>query len=72
MSEADKIFKELGYRIVNNNFIIVCKRQQRHSEKDYILFYLESKTIEINKYYCGITMQELQAINLKLKELGWI
>lgn len=40
MSEADKLFEELGYK--------------RYEETDFI------------------TMQELQAINLKCKELGWL
>lgn len=72
MSEADKMFEELGYGIVNNNLILVYERQQEYSVKDYICFYLESKIIETQKFYCGITMQELQAINKKCEEMGWI
>lgn len=71
MSKADKFFDELGYEIVNNNLILVYERQQEYSVKDYICFYLESKTIKIEKFWCGITMQELQAINKKCEELGW-
>lgn len=72
MSEADKIFEELGYKIVNNNLILVYRKQQEDSTKDYISFYLEAKTLEVQKFWCGITMQELQAINKKCEELGWI
>lgn len=71
MSEADELFEKMGYEIVNNNLILVYERQQEYSVKDYICFYIESKTIKIEKFWCGITMQELQAINKKCEELGW-
>ena len=70
MSEADKMFEELGY---------VCK------EEDGMLIYLNENGADISfgldKHfvYVGeemnamwIDMKELKAINKKCEELGWI
>lgn len=80
MSEADKMFEELGYK----------KKQET---KDFVLYtknelvisiHKKDKTIGINTDtgeeifgntiydYTEISMQELQAIQMKCKELGWI
>ena len=73
MSEADKLLEELGYEKIRNKVgntftAIYAKGDKR------IAFYTD-KTIECYDYYYGsdyISMQELQAINEKCKELGWI
>lgn len=73
MSEADEMFKKLGYEIVikNGNYIKYLR------DDDNVYYFLT----DIKEFYksgeydgmCGnITMQELQAINTKVKELGWV
>lgn len=92
MSEADKLFEELGYQITEN---IKKKTKECHFTgvqftkigfcgfKQVIEFYYDFKKIviyaeqEINERRIRndsilVDMQELQAINLKCKELGWI
>lgn len=76
MSKADKIFEELGYT-KNNNPQSYYKRINPYTIK-YIDFD-EDKTINVycfdeleGIYSCtDISIQELQAINKKTKELGW-
>ena len=81
MSKADELFKSLGYEITTNNYVVEEKCIiYENKEREYIYFSLKDKEIgtykEENLYKCGMflsmTMQELQAINLKVKELGWI
>ena len=70
MSKADKMFKELGYENVRETeYWIVYKGK----EKD-IDFNKKYKTIEVENGMESkkITIQELQAINEKCKELGWL
>ena len=67
---ADEMFEELGYKEE-------VKYREKVYEKDdkIITFDLEKKNIICNNFYDGyesINMQELQAINAKVKELGWI
>ena len=68
-SEADKMFEELGYKIVtkNENFIVY-----KGNKKD-IDFNKKYKYIEVENGMSSekITMQELQAINKKVEELDW-
>jgi predicted lactoylglutathione lyase len=74
MSEADKMFKKLGYY-----------KQNKPSDDDVLLFYVKDgeyiifyKDKEIStmcndrNYIISINMQELQAINKKAEELGWL
>lgn len=106
MSEADKMFEELGYRITLNN----DKTIKYNKQSDYFKYVINfdkrefAKTFEAmesiwvandsNKWatqkfksewekYCSangywsnmwhsFTMQELQAINQKCEELGWL
>lgn len=67
---ADEMFEELGYKEE-------VKYREKVYEKDdkIITFDLEKKNIICNNFYDGyesINMQELQAINKKVEELGWI
>lgn len=66
MSEADKMFEELGYGKFYENSTDI-----RYSNEcnETIAFYGAVKTFEKNTY--PINMQELQAINKKVEELGW-
>lgn len=75
---ADELFKELGYK----------KRQTKYFEQQYIrqcdivdgelehIIFTKKKRVKCQYQYTdiskGIDMQELQAINKKCQELGWI
>lgn len=77
---ADEMFEKLGYKIATSKFYtqeecIIYKKSEA-----YIYFSLTNKCVgafgekmryEFNKMVL-IEMQELQAINKKCKELGWI
>ena len=75
MSEADKMFDELGYvKIIENNIKILYEKEGRFWDKE-ISFDLIDRQIRVEMGAGDsepITMQELQAINIKVKELGWI
>ena len=71
---ADEMIEKLGYK--KKNLDIIFSRFWEEWENEDLAktfsFNTEYETIDItdeNKY--GITMQELQAINEKVKELGW-
>lgn len=77
MKTADEMFEELGYEkfySINNidnvpNDICYC------TDEFKIKFNMIYKAIDFEKkkaHYSSITMQELQAINKKCQELGWI
>lgn len=75
MSKADKTLEELGYKKKELDFIFERFWEEWENEDlaKTFSFNTEYQTIDVtdeNRY--GITMQELQAINLKCKELGWI
>lgn len=70
---ADEMFEKLGYKIIikNGNYIKYKK------DDDNVYYFLN----DVREYYksgeydgmCGnTTMQELQAINKKCEELGWL
>ena len=66
---ADEMFEDLGYKKFEGlRDIRYC------TENNLIIFYkdfkgIEKRKIELVDYF---TMQELQAINKKVKELGWL
>lgn len=66
-SKADKMFKELGYKKVKylDGFEVYTIKK----EEVQIIFHRDFKELSCTHYF-GI--QELQAINEKCKELGWI
>lgn len=77
MSEADKLFKELGYKKYTSEDCVMYMK-----DLFMITFIIPNKTF-ITEYKQGdynfpkirpfeVEMQELKAINLKCKELGWI
>ena len=70
MSEADKMFYKTNY---NNKLEYIEKGkiiyEEYKSMNEYMKFKHDKKEIYIEGH---ITMQELQAINQKCKELGWI
>ena len=77
MSEADRLFKELGYKKYTSDDCVMYMKNL------FILtFDIDNKTF-ITEYKQGdynfpkirpfeVNMQELQAINKKCKGLGWI
>lgn len=68
MSEADKMFKELGYELETHISRLVYKRINIEEEyEEDITFFHEDETVD----KCGkaITMPELNAINKKIEEL---
>ena len=71
MSEADKLFNELGYEKSIKEMDII---KFYKDEDNVIYFNITNKTFYKTGEYDGmcdaITMQELQAINMKVKELG--
>lgn len=73
MSEADKMFEELGY-YKDFDDIIHEYRKEENGDLFEIDFWLDVKEVSKNYYReaGNITMQELQAIIAKCKELRWI
>lgn len=75
MSKADKMFEELGYEIeIENKKRITYVYEGQFFDK-YIIFEIIDKHIVIELgtgESTNINMQELQAINEKCKELGWL
>ena len=76
MSESDKLFKKLGYKKeiikseVNDEVTIMYIKEFVYEyNSKIIILNLKKKIIEIEY---SIDIQELKAINLKCKELGWI
>ena len=78
MSKADEMFEKLGYEKIEvhdeitGTFLMYDKIVNK--EKRRISFF-KNRTIQCSKsylYVAKIDMQELQAINEKVKELGWL
>lgn len=89
MSEADKMFEELGYELTDEK---ICPHSYRYiKETDKfrtkeiaieksnklitICYYkvdLQGYIEPLNLIEYHLSSQELQAINMKCKELGWI
>ena len=67
MSEADKLFEELGYKLKFEDKISFIFENREKGR--YITFMKDNKTLMLP---CELTMQELQAINKKCEELGWL
>ena len=72
---ADKMFEKLGYEKVyfsNNPFVATAYEK----DNDNVIVFRNDKTFKKQGKYdsmCdSVTMQELQVINKKCEELGWI
>jgi hypothetical protein len=73
MSEADKMFEELGYEKYENDTEVYYEYENEDIIYE-ITFYKQKKIFSKSVYrsYCPISMQELKAINKKCLELGWL
>ena len=79
MSEADKLFEKMKY-VKDNSFGTLNYIKLSKNTIHYIRFYEKRKVFwayifipkEGKIKRKQITMEELKAINLKCKELGWI
>lgn len=76
---ADEMFEELGYKKICNkpkqNFHIEYTKYDDYLNKTIIIQFWCDKSIDKingNDEAEFIDMQELQAINKKVKELGWL
>lgn len=80
-SQAKEIFEKLGYKLVNDNeYFLLYEYQIKENaefENDYLHISFEKKDKAFIKTYGDdntpeiITMEELQAINKQVEELGW-
>ena len=69
MSEADKMFEELGYCVDESLLNIYVYVVEDLSTISSYVFHKESKSISI--YKTLLSKEELKAINKKVEELGW-
>ena len=72
MKTADEMFEELGYKKENNSEVEI---KYIKDENHIIRFWKNSQSIikqSEDGWYMSITMQELQAINKKCQEWGWV
>ena len=80
--KAKEMFEKLGYRTLgtlkpNDNYIVIAYEKELYGDELYIYFYgtkevrlyLEGKKGKV--YPSTITLEELQAINKQVEELGW-
>lgn len=71
---ADEMFEKLGYEILYESKRYIRYESEGVFMDNEIIFDLQRKTIQ-KEYLTGesqeITLQELQAINKKVEELGW-
>lgn len=70
---ADELFEALGYIKIRDDERFIKYRKSH--DNDYIVIDKETKDFIKNfdfAYWKAINMQELQAINKKVEELGWI
>lgn len=69
MSEADKMFEELGYHKLQTIGLQECAYSNGKGKEIIIS---QNKKVGLYGIYQWLTLEELQAINEKCKELGWI
>ena len=70
MSKADEMFEKLGYKKEEHHYHCGNTIDYENLENGTAIdFMLENKWVKV--WHITISMQELQAINEKVKELGW-
>ena len=70
MTNADKMFEELGYKKTAEFKSSIYYELQTPACFHKIVFVIDNKTVY--KDNSIITMQELKAINKKCEEMGWL
>ena len=76
MKKADEMFEKLGYKKFNKKHDF--ENIKYYKNEDNILYFDETNKsfyksgLYDDLMYDDITMQELQAINKKVEELGWL
>ena len=68
MSEADEMFEDLRFEMQKIENVCIKYIKYNIFSKE-IYFHLKQKKVGLDGVF---TMQELQAINMKCKELGWL
>ena len=74
MSKADEMFEELGYKKFQQDENIGYAQIDETERMSVAMFNFKKKAVIVhydNKNSIGITMQELQAINEKVKEVEY-
>ena len=80
MSKADKMFEELGFKLnkepSQNHLLFYVKENLLGEDEpyEYIVFHKDKTIAPVcndRKYIVALDMKLLQAINEKVKELGW-
>ncbi len=78
MSEADKRFKELGYKKLDGGAYIEYSHAENSVREEYVISFTAG-TVMARLYIDGnkskplaLEPAEIEAINMKCKELGWI
>lgn len=66
MSKADEMFEKIGYEKFFENKDVI-----RYSNDNSIIIEFYNGAKGFDKSIYAINIQELQAINEKVKELGW-
>lgn len=69
MSKADEMFKKLGYEKEDENGNIIYIHERNPFKT--LRFLTDKQEIELNNVNL-LTKRRLQAINEKVKELGWL
>lgn len=77
MSEADKMFEELKWQMLENTEDFITYTYYSGMRRFYIEFDLNLHGVvaysdSAKRYAMDLSMQELKAINKKCEELGWI
>ncbi|MBN2950237.1 MAG: hypothetical protein JTJ21_06635 [Holdemanella sp.] len=76
---AKEMFKQLGYKKFTTitGYIIYTKYEETDDEDEEIIYYpkniaffLDEKFVHFG--YIDVTMEEFEAIQQQLKELGWL
>ena len=72
MSKADEMFEKLGYIKESDYYYHSRDEEIKHKHVRFLKNYKEVIVESALNFSYEITMQELQAINAKVKELGWV
>ena len=69
MSKADEMFKELGYKKSDYGYKITYTKSVE--DEDFVIEIMIDGCDVLDRRSFGLQIQELQAINEKVKEFGW-